>query len=175
MTQYNNQKYPMSMIILHSLVAVAMIGALVVGWMLEDTMGLMPIHQGLGLTVLFLAIIRIINRFRVSSQVPESVNAKGSIQRILEKSIHGILYVTMIAVPVLGCMLANSKGYPANFFGLFQMPILMEKNPAISHNIKELHELGANVFFGALILHFGGALVHLIKDKSNVFKRMLPF
>lgn len=166
-------KYPMSMIVLHSLVALAMIGALLIGWNLSPE--LMPIHKALGIAVLIFAVLRIANRFRVASHVPASVNSKGSMQYILEKSVHGLLYITMIGAPLFGWLLSNAHGYPANFFGLFSLPTLIAKDPSITRTLKDLHELCANVFFGLLILHVVGGVVHLLKEKKNVFKRMMPF
>lgn len=168
------KKYPLSMIVFHTLIAVFMIGALLIGWNLEENRDLMMLHKSFGVAVLLLAVVRIINRFRVAKSVPESVNPKG-LKRIVEKSVHGLLYIVMLGIPLCGWLLSNASGYPASFFGLFSLPTLMAKNPDMAHTLGEFHELGANVFFMLLILHILGGVVHLVKEKQNVFKRMSPF
>ena len=167
-------KYPPSMILLHGVIAVCMIAALIIGWILDENRDLMGLHKSLGITVLFLTAFRIVNRLRVAAHVPESVNPVGSLQRILEKSVHGLLYITMITTPIFGWLLSSAAGRSVSFFGLFDLPMLMAENPAMRSTIKNLHELSANVFFGLLVLHIVGGIVHMVKEKRNIFKRMLP-
>ena len=88
-------KYPMSMIILHALLAILMIATLVVGWMMDDNRGLMPLHKSLGALVFIFGIVRIINRMRNMGKIPPSVN-QGAM-RLVEKSVHGLL---MVALPI---------------------------------------------------------------------------
>jgi cytochrome b561 len=168
------QKYPVSMIVFHTLIAAFMIAALVLAWCLDDNKGLIGLHKSLGVTVLLLAVLRLLNRFRFKNAIPESVNPKGSLQRTLEKSVHGMLYLTMFGLPFVGWMMSNAFGYPASFFGLFNLPTLVEKNEALGETLLEMHELGANVFIGLLVLHLAGGILHFIKHKQNVFKRMMP-
>ena len=168
------QKYPLSMIIFHSLIAILMIAAIVVAWNIGESNDTRNLHKSLGVAVLLVAALRLVNRFRFKNAIPESVNPKGSVQRILEKSVHGMLYLTMFGIPVVGWMMSNAFGHPASFFGLFNLPTLLDKNPELGRTLKELHELGANVFIGLLVLHLAGGILHFIKHKQNVFKRMMP-
>jgi len=171
----SKQKYPLSIILFHGIIAVLMIAALFLVWSADDNPALMAVHKSVGATVLILGVLRILNRIRSGKRVPRSVNAKGSVQYILEKSVHGLLYVVMLMIPLFGWLFVNANGMAVNVFGLFDLPMIISKNPSIAHTLKEFHELFANVFIGLVVLHVGGAVIHLLKEKSNVFKRMMPF
>lgn len=167
------QKYPLSMIAFHGLVAAAMIGTLVLGWLLDDFEGLIALHKSLGLSVLLLAVLRIANRLRHRT-LPPSVNAAGSLQYIAEKSVHGLLYLSSIAVPLLGWLKSNAAGRAASFFGLFDLPTLIGKDRDLSHLLGEIHSAAATLFALLLAAHVLGALAHLVLHKQNVFKRVAP-
>ncbi|MGL4767911.1 MAG: cytochrome b [Formosimonas sp.] len=167
----NVQKYPVAMRLFHALVAIMMIATLLVGWQLEGNMDLMMLHKSLGVGVLILVVLRLANRLR--SSVPASVNTKGSLQYMAEKIVHGLLYLCMLGLPIMGWLTSNAYGYPAGFFGLFNLPTLIGKNEGLAEQLGELHEFGANVFFILLLVHVAGALAHLVMHKQNIFKRMM--
>jgi cytochrome b561 len=169
------QKYPASMILFHTVIAVLMITVLVLGWQLEDNPDLEFWHKAFGISVLFLAFLRILNRMRVGKHAPRSLNAQGSLQYILEKSVHGLLYVVMFSTPLLGWLLVSAEGEPISFFGLFDMPALVGENESLAHTVEGLHELSANLFFGLLLLHLAGAILHRLKNKDSIFRRIMPF
>lgn len=172
MSNINVNKYPMSVKLFHSLIALLMIAALVVGWQLEDNEDLMVLHKSLGVAVLILGALRVVNRIRAKDSVPASVNTQGSLKFMAEKAVHGLLYLTMIGLPIVGWLTSNAFGYPATFFGLFNLPTLIGKNIDLAEQLGELHGFGADVFVGLLALHILGAFVHLVTTKQNVFKRM---
>ncbi|MGB5108393.1 MAG: cytochrome b [Formosimonas sp.] len=167
-------KYPMTMIVLHGLVAVLMIATLVAGWLLDSSDSVMGVHQFLGIAVLTFAVLRIINRLRQSSGVPKSVNTKATAQYIAEKIVHGLLYVITLSLPVVGWLTVNAKGHAVQFFGLFDLPTLLAKNTDLAHQLGDMHETGANIFVALIVLHLLGGVVHLFLHKDNVFKRMMP-
>lgn len=161
-------KYPTSMIFFHTIIAILMISVLVMGWLLDDNPDLEYWHKAFGITVLFLAVLRIINRFRIGKKSPRSLNTQGSLQYILEKSVHGLLYIVMLSTPLLGWLLVSVEGETVSFLGLFDMPALIAENHALKHTIKGLHSLSANLFFTLVILHILGGLFHLIKKHDNM-------
>ena len=167
------QKYPMSMIVFHALLAVLMIATLVVGWMMGDNRGLMPLHKSLGALVFIFGVVRIINRMRNMGKIPPSVN-QGAM-RLVEKSVHGLLMVVMLAMPFVGWLISNAKGFPVSVFGLFNLPTLIDKNEPLAHTLGEMHETGAAVFVILLVLHVVGAVYHKIKTKDDVLSRMSRF
>lgn len=172
MTNPIAQKFPNSVRLFHTLVALLMIATLFLGWQVEDNEGLMGLHKSLGIAVLVFALLRFVNRVRAKNDVPASVHPQSSLQYIAEKAVHGLLYLTMLGIPVVGWLTSNAFGYPASFFGLFNLPTLVGKNLDLAETLGEMHELGANVFVALLALHVVGAIAHLVLHKQNIFKRM---
>lgn len=112
-------RYPLSVILLHWLVAVALIGNLFIGLMLDDHENLIALHKSIGILILGLAAVRLANRLRARHMLPRSINAVGTAARFAEKAVHHVLYVLMVAIPLLGWMKTNAAGHAARFFGFF--------------------------------------------------------
>ena len=110
---------------------------------------------------------------RNMGKIPPSVN-HGALHWV-EKSVHGLLMVVMLAMPFVGWLISNAKGFPVSVFGLFNLPTLIQKNEPLAHTLSEMHETGAAVFVILLVLHVVGAVYHKIKTKDDVLSRMSPF
>ena len=167
------QKYPMSMIVFHALLAVLMIATLVVGWMMGDNRGLMPLHKSLGALVFIFGVVRIINRMRNMANIPPSVNH--GVLHLVEKSVHGVLMLMMLILPIVGWLVSNAKGFPVSVFGLFDLPTLIGKNLDLADTLGSMHKAGAAVFVFLLIVHVVGAVYHKLKTKEDVISRILPW
>ena len=168
-----NHKYPKSMIFYHSLLAVLMIATLVLGWVMDRENGLMFFHKSVGALVLFFGVLRIINRVRNMGNIPPSVN-HGALH-LVEKSVHGLLMLMMLVLPIVGWLVSNAKGYPVSVFGLFDLPNLIGKNLDLADTLGGMHKAGAAVFVFLLIVHVVGAIYHKIKTKEDVISRILPW
>lgn len=143
MASVSKQKYPLSVSVFHGLVALAMISTLMVGYLLDDYEGLISLHRSLGITCLGLVVLRIFNRFLYWSALPPSVNPPGSILCAFEKTMHLLLYLCMLAVPLLGWLKTNAAGHAVSVFGFFDLPMLLSKNRALSPVLGGLHSLAA--------------------------------
>jgi cytochrome b561 len=167
-------RYPLSISLLHWLLAIALIGNLIVGLLLDDNEGLIGLHKSIGVAILLLVAVRLANRLRMRRSLPPSVNRAGTISHLVERSVHGLLYVLMFAIPLLGWMKTNAGGHAASCFGLFTLPTLVPKNHALSHWLGELHALTAYGLAALVGLHVLGALVHRFAKSENVLARILP-
>lgn len=83
------------------------------------------LHFMLGLSVLFLMGLRIYAK--LTGYTPAISLPLPAWQRIFSKSIHGLLYLFMISMPILGWLILSAAGKPIPFFGL-SLPALMHKN-----------------------------------------------
>lgn len=167
-------RYPFSVSLLHWLLAIALIGNLVVGWLLDDREDLVTLHKSIGITVLGLVLIRLANRVRMREQLPKSVNGAGTPAYIVEAVVHRLLYVLMLAVPLLGWLKTNAAGHAASCFGLFSLPTLITKSRELSHLLGQLHSLTAYGLAALIGLHVLGALAHRIFKAQNILPRILP-
>ncbi|WP_248620847.1 cytochrome b [Paludibacterium yongneupense] len=162
------------MSLLHWLVAGLMISTLIVGWLLDDNEGLMALHRSLGIAVLLAVLLRIVNRLRTRKVLPPSVNPAGSLKQRAEQAVHGLLYLCMLGVPLLGWLKTNAAGQSASFFGLFDLPVLLSHNRGLSHLLGGAHSLAATLFVVLLGMHLVGGLAHWAQHRENVLKRITP-
>lgn len=163
---------------LHWLMALAILGNGVLGLVMVDMsrgmtkLNVFAIHKSIGLTVLALLILRVCWRM-VDRKPPDEPMPRW--QRFAAHATHGVLYFFMLAIPLSGWLYNSAHGYPLQWFKLFNLPALMEKNENISEIAGEAHEILFWVLIVVLVAHVGGALVHHWFERDNTLLRMLPF
>ena len=167
-------RYPLSISLLHWLLTIALIGNLVIGWLLDDSEDLLALHKSIGIAILGLALVRLANRLRMRRRLPPSTNAAGTPAYLAEKTVHHLLYVLMFAIPLLGWLKTNAAGHVANCFGLFSLPTLVPKSHELSHWLGQMHSLTAYGLAVLVGLHVLGALAHRVLKSENILPRILP-
>lgn len=170
----HTSRYPFSISLLHWLLAVALIGNLIIGWMLDDSEDLIALHKSIGIVILGLALVRVANRLRMRHLLPPSTNAAGTPAYFAEKAVHHLLYVLMLAIPLLGWLKTNAAGHVASCFGYFSLPTLVPKSRELSHWLGQLHALTAYGLAALVGLHVLGALAHRVLKSENILPRILP-
>jgi cytochrome b561 len=168
-------RYPLSVSLLHWLLAAALIGNLAIGWMLDDDFDLLALHRSIGIVILGFVLIRLSNRLRLRRQLPPSANAAGTLSYFAEKTVHCVLYLAMLVIPLLGWLKTNAAGHVVNCFGVFSLPTLVPKSLALSHSLGVLHSAAAYGLAVLLGVHVVGALVHWLMKSENVLLRILPW
>jgi len=135
---------------------------------------LFTLHKEIGVTILALAVIRIL--WILVSRPPVMPATLQRWEVVLAKSTVGLLYLLMLATPIAGYLLTNTGGKPISYFGLFDLPSLMAKNHDLHETLEEVHQFLAFSILALVGLHFAGALKHRFLDKdpeADVLKRML--
>ncbi|MBV8971945.1 MAG: cytochrome b [Sphingomonadaceae bacterium] len=142
---------------------------------------LINLHKSIGLTVLGLAVMRIL--WRVTHAPPPAPAGQHGWERTLAHLAHFALYAVIIGLPLTGYMHDSAfKGaaeHPLTWFGLFEVPRIGWIQ-AIGQPDKEgLHKLFfswhaafATVFYGLFALHVIGALKHQWLDRQRELQRM---
>jgi cytochrome b561 len=80
----------------------------------------------------------------------------------------------LVAVPAFGIALQFARGHALPLFGLGEIPSPWIADKAFAHNIKEAHEVLANVLVILAAFHMAAALVHHFVFGDNTLRRMLP-
>lgn len=135
---------------------------------------LFSLHKEIGVTILALAVVRILWALAARQPVMPAVLQRWEV--ILAKSTVGLLYLLMLATPIAGYLMTNTAGKPISYFGLFDMPALMGENHDLHETLEEVHEFLAFSILTLVGLHVAGALKHRFIDKNpeaDVLKRML--
>jgi len=150
--------------ILHWLMAVMIISLFAVGIYMHDLPkddALRPtlymLHKASGMLVLFLVVIRLL--WRLTHKPPSLDRYSGLVKKAASIS-HFSLYVLMFAIPLSGFFMSTAGGHPVNFFGLFEFPLLFDKNKELGKIFSETHEILAFVLIGIVLLHVAGAIKH---------------
>lgn len=164
--------------LLHWLMALAIIGNGIVGLVMDEMprgmskLNTFAIHKSIGLTVLALLVLRA--SWRLFDRKPDD-EPMPRWQRLAAHATHGVLYLLMLAIPLSGWIYNSAHGYPLQWFKLFNLPALSEKNDALSDFAGDTHEILFWVLAVVLVAHVGGALVHHLFERDNTLLRMLPF
>lgn len=171
-------RYSLTAQILHWAVALLILSA----WLLPSIAEEMPkgpertelilLHKSIGVGVLALVLLRLL--WRQLSPPPAYPAGFGLLQRRAATGGHLLLYVLMLAVPVVGVMMSWANGRTVEFFGLFALPSLMAEDKALGHQLEEVHEFLGNGLLLIAGLHAVIALVHQFVMKDGTLSRMLP-
>ncbi|TPG60772.1 cytochrome b [Ewingella americana] len=128
-------------------------------------------HYTMGVSVMILMIIRIV--LKVTHKDPDIVPNPPRWQTIISKSVHGILYLMFISLPLLGVLSLYYGNIEWSFFS-YPMPVAGEENILMQHDLKEIHELIANTGYFIVGLHAAAALFHHYIMRDNTLTRMTP-
>jgi cytochrome b561 len=131
------------------------------------------LHKSIGITVLTLAVLRII--WRQLSPPPPLPPDMPALLRFAAVSVHGLLYVLLVAVPILGWLTSSAAGITVKPFGLFALPNLVTKSKPLFDQLAELHETLALTLLGLITLHVLAGLFHHFIRRDAVLPRMIPF
>ena len=163
----------------HGVMAVLIIGLLAVGSYMSDLdpspqkWQMYGMHKAIGMTVLALVVLRIL--WRVTHRVPAPLGSWAVWERGLATIVQTLLYLGMIVMPISGYVMSSAGGHDISIFGLFNVPLVIEKNEALGHAARAVHGLAGNVVIGAVALHFIGAMKHHLIDRDRTLHRMFAF
>jgi cytochrome b561 len=172
------ERYSWPLIGLHWLTLLLIIAAYVLASLLED-MTLSPLklklyswHKWVGMSVLFLLLPRLLLRFvdRFDHRVELTL-----LEVKVSAAMHGVLYLLLIAVPVLGWLHSSAAGFPVVWFGVLPLPDMVGKDKALAEIFKELHEGSVNLLVALVVLHAAAALYHHHIRRDGVLLRMVPW
>ncbi|MEB0076423.1 cytochrome b [Pseudomonas sp. CCI3.2] len=173
----NNARYHDLTIAMHWATAIAIfvaVGSVLLREVVEDDNWqslLIGLHRSMGVSILFLAVVRLLTRLVTNSS---GVNAGLSKSvRIVAKAGHSALYFFLLAVPFAGWLLTSAQGEPLTLFGVYDLPALVSKNRDLADQLGDLHETGGWVFIALIGLHISAALWHHFWRKDQVLRSML--
>lgn len=133
----------------------------------------MMLHKSFGVSVFFLVWWRLGWRFYSSPPLEEPASRW---QLLAASAVHWALYGLMIAMPLSALVASQLSGRVVNFFGFFDIPVLLAQNKALAGQLMGLHK---DVLWPLLIVlvagHAAAALWHHFITRDRALKRMLPF
>jgi len=163
----------------HWLIATLIVIQFVLAYSADDLplgvhkLALLARHKSFGMTVLMLAVLRLL--WRLKNRAPELPSGMTPLERMLARVTHVAFYVLLFAMPLSGWLMSSAKNYSVSWFGLFTWPNLIGKNEAQFDFLRSTHHLLSDLLFVIAVLHILAALKHHFWNKDDVLLRMLPF
>jgi len=129
-------------------------------------------HKSIGVTVFGLVMLRII--WRLVAGAPDYAEPLGRLVHVGSRAGHLALYALMIAMPVSGYLTSTASGAPLPWFGLFQLPRLVEKDKPLAEAAAWAHYIFAWTIAFVLAAHLGAVFWHAAIRRDTVLTRMWP-
>src|SRR3954464_742189 len=127
-------------------------------------------HFMLGLSVFVLVWLRLA-ALAIAGPAPRVFPQPPRWQAASARLMHVLLYLFMIAMPILGWLILSAEGKPVAFFGL-DLPALAGENKELAKTFKELHETIGEVGYWLIGVHAAAALFHHYIVRDNTLRRM---
>lgn len=174
----SQNKFGLVAIFLHWVIALATFGLFGLGlWMRE--LGYYDewyqkgptLHEGVGVFLFFLIVIRISWRHISPPPKPESHHKVWEV--IAAKVAHILLNVLLLVITISGYLIVTAKGEALTVFDWFSLPATLSKMSSQADTAGAVHFYLA---WGVVVLaaiHALGAIKHHLIDKDRTLKRML--
>lgn len=180
------ERYSVVAIVLHWVIALAMIGMIFGGWYMTDLPDGAPgqyflyqLHKSIGITVLLLTVARII--WRVMNPPPALPDDMNALEKTASHLVHLGFYGLMILLPLTGWLYSSVSvklDVPTVLYGLISWPdvpfVDALKTEGASGTVNFIHGRLAWLLLALLALHVAGAIKHEIGSETGVLKRMIP-
>lgn len=181
----SSARYNNIAVLLHWLIAAAIIFQLGLGWRMGDepkgagAYALFQLHKSIGFSILFLSVFRVV--WRLTHKAPELPNTMPQWEQWAAKLAHLAFYGIMLGLPLTGWLLvsASSTNIPTVLFGVVpfpHLPFIPTLAADIKHQLHEFaeisHALLAVGTLALLLLHIGAVLKHQLMVKDSVFSHM---
>ncbi|KGE11404.1 MULTISPECIES: cytochrome b [Burkholderia] len=141
------------------------------------------IHKSIGITVLGLAILRLL--WRVSHRPPSLPAWFRRWELRAAHVAHILLYLLMFTLPITGWLHDSAWNgaatHPMSLYYVipwFRLGFIESLPPAVKDHLHDLfgamHTWAAYALYVVLAMHILGALKHELFDRESVLRRMLP-
>ena len=129
------------------------------------------VHKSIGIGLLIAVIARITWRLiNATPQLPDSVSRT---EARLARLWQVWMYLLLIAIPLSGWVINSAANFSLNWFGLFEVPAIVEPDLVIEEYAKRTHLFLLILFGLTLSVHIFAALRHHFIYRNDVLRRML--
>ncbi len=169
--------YSRKMVVLHwgiaVLAALHMINAATIHLLQNQDIALftMDLHRSVGILLLLLTCLRIGVRF--TDKTPAIQENIPFLQKKVAQLTHILLYIIMLAAPLVGWAYTNSVGTQVSFFWLVPLPALVKPDLQTAVFLLQAHKVLAYAFLGFSLLHIFASLYNEYYLKNRIFKKIL--
>jgi cytochrome b561 len=174
--------YTRTAIALHWAIALAIFCALALGWSFDYFSGstksaMIGLHKSLGITILLLSLARL--GWRLTHRAPPLPVTMPVWQQHAAYTVHFLLYLAMIGIPLSGWAMTSASGHNIVLYGLVpwpQMPVLptLANKQEVAQTMFSIHSTGALMFAVLIAGHAAAGMFHHFIERDDVLLRILP-
>lgn len=134
---------------------------------------LFSMHKTVGVTVFFIAFLRIM--WAVFQPKPGGLHPERKLETLLAETVHWLLYGSLVIVPLTGWLHhAATSGFAPIRWPFGQDLPFVPKSDRLAEITAGLHIVFERVLVASLLLHLAGAVKHHVIDRDATLRRMLP-
>jgi len=130
-------------------------------------------HKWGGVTIFLLSALRL--TWMVMNPAPTLPSAMPEWQQRAAHASHRLLYIFFFAAPLTGWLFSSATGFPVVYFGVLQLPDLIDKNGEAADVFQAAHRWINFSLASLVVLHVAAAVKHHLVDRDDILVRMLPF
>ena len=133
---------------------------------------LFSLHKTLGVTVFFVALLRI--AWALGQPKPTTLHPERRAETFLAETAHWLLYGSLVLAPLSGWIThAATTGFAPIWWPLGQSLPMVPKSESIAALFGGFHWVFGKVMTVTLLLHIAGALKHHFIDRDATLRRMV--
>jgi len=136
---------------------------------IETTNLIYKYHKTFGVILLGLMTLRLVLRLTLGKPAYDPPLPR--LNKVASEVVHGLLYLALLAQPMLGWAATAAGGYPVEFFDT-TLPRFLAKDPALAETLFGLHGAVGSLIMLLAALHIGAALMHWLVRRDGVMRRM---
>lgn len=169
-------RHPVPVRVLHWLTAAAILAAYLLAIVRDAVEApaldaqLLSLHRSFGLLLLGLTLVRAGGRAFWGLSEGEG----SPLLRRLAALVHGLAYVLLFAVPLLGIALTEARGQAVPFFGIAEIPALFPRDRDLADLLEDIHGAAAWGLAALICVHAAAALYHHFILKDATLLSILP-
>jgi superoxide oxidase len=133
---------------------------------------LLDLHRQLGMLVLLCVPLRQMARYLAGHR-----DFSADLHAILRwgaRLAHLVLYVFLIAIPLVGWAVTSAHGIDLRLFGVVPLPGLVTADSDLADDLTDYHAWLAYALMGLVFVHAAAALWHHYALRDSVLVAMLP-
>jgi cytochrome b561 len=162
----------------HWLIAFLVFAQIVLGWeavhwpLTPTKIDLFVWHKSLGMLILVLVVLRLL--WRLGHPRPPYPEGMKHWEQRLAGTVHALLYVLLIAMPLSGWMLNSAANVPVKLFWILPLPHLIAPDRALVYPLALSHVVMGWTLAVLIVVHIAAALHHHFVRRDRLLRRMLP-
>jgi cytochrome b561 len=161
--------------LLHWSIALLIFVQLGIGWTMPEVhketrpVGEIAWHLKVGTLIVLLVALRVL--WRLASPPRRTDDGRGWLARVAQ-AIHALLYLLLVAVPLLGWANAGSRDWAVGLGSWLDLPRIMPVGSKLGHAFGDVHGNLAVVLAVLVGIHIVAGLYHHFVLRDGILRRM---